>query len=432
MNYPNIVYIHSHDSGRYIQPYGAPMRSPRLQSFAEDAVVFRQAFAASPACSPSRASLLTGQWSHSAGMLGLANRGFTLPGYDKHLITFLHSHGYRSALAGLQHISPDTAAIGYTEILERRDWSHDQQHGSDLIAASAVEYLERSASEPFFLDVGFFDTHRPYGVPEDDIDPRWMAPPAPLPDVPATREDAAGYQSSLRRFDTAVGRVLDAVQTQGLADNTIVIITTDHGLASPGMKVTLRDSGIGVMLLVRGPGNWRGGKVLDSLVTQIDLFPTLCELIGVQPPEHLQGTSLVPLVDSQVAQVHEEIFAEVNYHVGYEPQRCVRTLRWKYIRRYLDRDSEAFAHVDRSPSRDFVRAQGWFGRPYVKEMLFDTVLDPLEQHNLVDSSEHDALLGEMRRRLQLWQEQTEDPLLEGPVALPPGAHVDDIETWSSR
>ena len=101
---PNILYIHSHDSGRYIQPYGYGIPTPHLQKIAERGILFRQACCAAPTCSPSRAALLTGQAAHSSGMMGLVNRGFALKDYKQHIIHTLKSVGYTSALAGIQHI----------------------------------------------------------------------------------------------------------------------------------------------------------------------------------------------------------------------------------------------------------------------------------------------------------------------------------------
>ena len=102
---PNILYLHSHDSGRYLQPYGHAVPTSNLQRLAEDGVIFRRAFCAAPTCSPSRAALLTGQSAHNAGMTGLANRNFVLGDFRQHIIHTLHPAGYTSALAGIQHIA---------------------------------------------------------------------------------------------------------------------------------------------------------------------------------------------------------------------------------------------------------------------------------------------------------------------------------------
>ncbi len=111
---PNIVYIHSHDSGRYLQPYGHSVPTPHLQRLASEGVLFRQAFSAAPTCSPSRAALLTGQYAHQNGMLGLAHRGFSLNDYSRHLVHTLGSAGYQSVLAGLQHVAANPRPLAMT------------------------------------------------------------------------------------------------------------------------------------------------------------------------------------------------------------------------------------------------------------------------------------------------------------------------------
>src|SRR5680860_1807744 len=101
----NVIYLHSHDTGRHVQPYGYGVSTPNLQWLAEEGVLFRQAFNAAPTCSPSRAALLTGQSPHAAGMLGLAHRGFRLSDPSQHLATVLRDGGYRTALLGVQHVT---------------------------------------------------------------------------------------------------------------------------------------------------------------------------------------------------------------------------------------------------------------------------------------------------------------------------------------
>lgn len=104
-DYPNILYIHSHDTGRWVEPYGYPVQTPNIQKLAEEGMLFRKAFCAAPTCSGSRACLLTGQYAHSNGMIGLAHRGFPLNDYRQHIVHTLHDLGYWSGLIGEQHIS---------------------------------------------------------------------------------------------------------------------------------------------------------------------------------------------------------------------------------------------------------------------------------------------------------------------------------------
>lgn len=114
---PNIIYLHSHDTGRCASPYGYAVRTPNLQKFAEEGTLFRQAFCANPTCSPSRAALLTGQWAHTAGIMGLAHCGFTLGDMSQHLVHTLKPAGYHTVLGGVQHVAKTPEQIGYDQLL---------------------------------------------------------------------------------------------------------------------------------------------------------------------------------------------------------------------------------------------------------------------------------------------------------------------------
>ena len=419
MKSPNILYIHSHDTGRYVQPYGHAVLTPNIQRLAEGGVLFRQAFCANPTCSPSRASLLTGKWAHSCGMLGLVNRGFSMSDYSQHIVhTLRDGAGYNSVLGGLQHVAKDPAQIGYDRIL-------DGERSPEQVVSRTVDFLKDAPAQPFFLDTGFFVTHREFPEPGPDEDPRYCLPPAPMPDTPENRYDMAAYKASARILDDSIGAILDALDENGLAENTLVICTTDHGLAFPGMKCNLTDHGIGVMLIMRGSGGFTGGKVCDAMVSHIDVLPTICDLLDIAAPEGVQGSSMMPLIRGEVESIHEEIFAEVNYHAAYEPQRAVRTQRWKYIRRYSDRQKPVLPNCDGSPSKDVWMRHDWQDRYVAPEQLYDLIFDPNETHNLVDDSGVTPVLEDMRHRLDRWMDETDDPLLRGPVPPDPGAQLND-------
>ena len=426
MNRPNVVYLHSHDSGRYVQPYGYDIPTPHIQRFAEQGVVFRQAFNAAPTCSPSRAALLTGQAAHSSGMIGLAHRGFALHNYSQHLVHTLRDAGYRSTLIGVQHIARDPEVIGYDEVVPL-----PSRMAAD-VAPAAVRFLSETPEQPFFLTVGFSETHREYPEPGPGDDPRYCRPPDPLPDAPETRYDMAAYRTSARRMDEGFGAVLAALDDAGLAENTLVIMTTDHGIAFPKMKCNLTDHGIGVMLIMRGPGGFSGGQVLDAMVSHIDVFPTLCDLLEIDPPEWLQGRSMMPLIRGEAEEINEEVYADVTYHAAYEPLRCVRTRRFKYVRRFDGRETPVLPNVDDGPSKSLLLERGWGEGPVDTEQLYDLFFDPHEAHNLASDITHSATLSDMRRRLQRWMERTEDPLLSGPVPAPHGAQVNDPDGLSPR
>jgi arylsulfatase A-like enzyme len=412
---PNVLYLHSHDTGRAVQPYGLQVPTPNIQRLADQGLLFRHAYCGAPSCSGSRACLLTGQWTHSNGMMGLAHRGFALNDPSQHLLHPLRGAGYWSGLIGEQHLSRDPHVLGYDEVAEI-----DTTRVSS-VAPAAVAMLRDRPPEPWFMSVGFFETHREFFEPSSVRDSLYSAPPPNLPDTLETRRDMAAFKASARSLDQGVGAVLNALDEEDLADDTLVMLTTDHGLAFPGSKATLFDRGIGVLLIMRGPSGFHGGRVNDALISQIDLYPTLCELAGAEIPGFVQGRSMMPLIRREARQINSQVFAELTYHAAYEPMRAIRTHRWKYIRRFGDRTLPVLPNVDDGPSKELLVSAGWGERELPREELHDLLFDPQEAHNLTDDAGCADVLEELRGRLESWMEDTEDPLLDGDVPAPPGA-----------
>jgi arylsulfatase A-like enzyme len=346
MKRPNILYLHCHDAGRYIEPFGCGVRTPHLMNLARHGMLFRNNYCAAPTCSASRAALLTGTAPHSNGMFGLAHIGWKLNDYKQHIIHTLHDAGYYSALCGVQHVANfnkgDAAdIIGYKERIQPVEvkTEHNHREGHDRgVAAGASQWLkDRKSDEPFFLAVGFVFPHRVYlkADPENhpEEDSRYMQPPRPLPDTPEVRQDIADFAASVRVMDECAGQVLDALETFGFADNTLVIATTDHGIAFPYMKANLTEHGSGTYLMLKGPGIPEG-RVIDALTSHIDVFPTVCDILGIDHPDWLQGQSLLPLIKGETDEVNEQVYVENTFHAAYEPMRGIRTKRYKYILKY--------------------------------------------------------------------------------------------------
>jgi arylsulfatase A-like enzyme len=421
----NILYIHSHDTGRWIQPYGFAVQTPNLMQLAERGTLFRKAFCAGPTCSPSRAALLTGEYPHNTGMLGLVNRGHHLNHPQRHLNHTLKQAGYQTLLAGIQHIATgdDIALLGYDHILPT------VSNRAKDVADAAVEGLQqRDRTQPFFMSVGLFETHRmpcgDFGHPIDATSIDYIAPAAPLCDTPQTREDMASFHASVHAMDHAIGRILRTLDEQHLTDNTLIVYTTDHGPAFPRMKANLTDMGIGVSLIMAGPDGFDQGGVLDSMVTHLDLYPTFCDYLGIEPPHWLVGKSLRPLVVGQVSQLHETIFAQVNYHGAYDPLRCLRTERYKFIKRFENRQLPTLRNCDPGLTRDYWLDHNWASQHDPMVQLYDLVFDPYESNNLAARQEFSAMVQTFDTQLTQWMQQHQDPLLQDAMPTPNGVIPD--------
>lgn len=425
---PNIIYIHSHDTGRFTSPYGYQVPTPNLQRLAADGICFTQAHSVAPTCSPARAGLLTGQFAHSCGMLGLARGmgeqgpGFGLNDYKKHILhTLRREAGYCSALVGLQHIADDPSVIGFDHIEKTASLRADD------VAPAAVRFLRNRPSQPFWLEIGFGETHRPFHktwrTPVQDGDPRYLHPPEFVPNADVARQDMAEFCGCLRKLDEGIGEVLAALEAEGLAQTTLVISTTDHGISFPGGKCTLYDSGTGVHFVMRGPGGFNGGKTCNALISQVDLFPTICDLLEIKRPDWLVGKSFLPVIREEKREINEAIFAEVNFHAAYEPLRGVRTKKWKYIRRFGDYRHPVVVNCDPGLTKTLWVDGGWAAQVLPSEELFDLTFDPNERNNLVADSSFNAVLEDMRQRLTAWMESTSDPLRSGPLRAPHGVRM---------
>jgi arylsulfatase A-like enzyme len=218
------------------------------------------------------------------------------------------------------------------------------------------------------------------------------------------------------KMDQIVGELLQALDDLQIAENTMVVFVSDNGPPYPGNKMTLYDRGTGTPLLVRWPRKLPSGRVVNRLVSTIDIMPTMLEAVGMTKPDDVQGKSLLGMMQSDAAPANDEaVFAEMTHHVHYLPSRAVRTRRWKYIKNY----SDIAVGLDQNQHDDWAHRlcelpnQPW-KRPRVEEELYDLAEDPDEQVNLAADPEHAKRLQEMRALLRQHMAETTDPILDAP------------------
>lgn len=434
----NVIYIHTHDTGRYIEPYTAGVNTPALSGLARNGTTLRNLFCAGPTCSPSRSALLTGMMPHCNGMLGLAHRGFSLNDISHHLCRYLQKNGYKTALFGMQHEVAAPKMLGYDHLdICASPEAEDLTAWDNYHAGAVCTFLENDFHQPFFLSFGLVHTHRPFLETDPDINPDFVQVPESMPNVEAVRQDTSAFLTSIRRADAAIGQVLQKICQLGLEKNTVILYTTDHGAAFPFMKCNLFDSGIGVAGIISFPGNRQAGKSIDAMLSQLDIYPTLCDILKIPHPEWLQGISFYNLLTApnNSREIHESIFAEVTYHAAYEPQRCIRTPRYKLIRRYADLRPESqqygfpagkprLANIDQGPSREYLMTNNLDDYAFPEIMLFDLIYDPHERNNLAYDHRYLKIRQDLETKLEKHQKETGDELLtKGYIIAPEGAVV---------
>lgn len=423
---PNIVQIVWHDLGDWLGCYGhAAVRSPSLDRLAAQGVLFERYFATAPLCSPSRASMLTGLMPHATGVTGIVRRGFDMDRSMVPLPQLLKRAGYATTLIGLQHECLDPRWEGYDEVIGERS-------SATYVADQAEAFLARHARtgpaprpahagrQPFFLAIGTHDVHRPHGTAYDPAILRELQDhPVPpyLPDHDVSRLDLAIFFSRIQEADRQMGRILDALDRAGLADDTLVVFTTEHGAQIPRAKITPYDPGLEIALLMRWPGRLRPGTRVEALLSNLDYLPTLCDLIGIPPPEGLHGRSFAGLLTDGAYEPRSEVFAELTWATHYRPVRAIRTERHKFIVNY---EPGLPVHIGGGDINrygpELIEAR--YGTPLPAEELYLLEEDPYELRNLVDDPVQAGVREDLRRRLRGWLEATDDPILRGPVPNP--------------
>jgi N-sulfoglucosamine sulfohydrolase len=433
---PNVLIFIPHDLGDRLGCYGyRSVKSPNIDKLASRGVRFTNYFTAAPECTPSRAGMFTGLYTHQNGLMGLTHRGWEFNPGVEHLAKRFWRGGYQTCLFGWQHeIWGMASELGYNHQFDQR--SMNEAYETAPICESVARFVqspEASGERPWFACVGFQDVHRPWKA-ETSFSPDEVEVPPYLPDDPAVRKDFAQFHGCIAGMDAAVGKALDALERSPAAENTIVIFTTDHGIPFPGAKSTYYDPGIKIPLIVRWPGHTKEAQVRDQLLSNLDFFPTLLDACGLPIPDGLEGRSFRPLLEGGPCDERQEVFGALYYDSLYDPMHMVRTRRYKYIRSFAVTPQDARncdpatlakhvggrwiraddGDVQNSLTWEFMKAAGPYSMPPPEE-LYDLQTDPLEQHNLAADPAHASVLADLRARLQEMMKRTKSPLLSGQV-----------------
>ncbi len=349
----NIVLFISDDLGvGDIAPYGNKVaRTPNLSRFSNESLLFRNAFATSPTCTPSRSSIYSGLMPFSHGAHG--NHGAVKPG-TKSLVHYLQPYGYKVAIAGKLHVGPeevfDFEKIANTNV---REPGYENVPGLywDLNLDPVDGWLDQQ-KQPFMLVVA---DHSPHVIwPEKaTYNPEDVDIPAKHIDTKDTRNSRARYYTDVTKMDNNFGKMMAILKKHKLADNTIVIFTSDQGPQWAFAKWTLYDYGVQAPLLVRWPGVVAPNQQTPALVSLADILPTVVEAIGGTAPTNIDGKSFLPVLKTPTAPHREVVYAT---HTGdgqmnRSPARMVRSNKYKYI---LNVAPEILftTHIDRAKDHD--------------------------------------------------------------------------------
>ena len=415
--------------------YGHPkIRTPNIDKLARDGMRFDRAFLTASSCSPSRSSIITGQYPHNTDAEQLH---WPLPADQVTFVEKLKAAGFWTASAGKWHLGnamtnrfnlvKDAGTAGFQlPTGKAAEGAKMVERGTSDIQSGCNDWVPtlraRPRNKPFFLWLAALDPHRDY---EENIIPNPYQPedvivPPYLPDVSETRKDLALYYNEITRLDRFIGDVLTELEKQGEEGNTFILFFSDNGRPFPRDKTTIYDSGIKTPWIVRWPGHVQPGSVCASLVSSIDIAPTLLELASVERPSTFHGLSFAPLLKNPGAAIRKYAFAEQNWHDYEARSRAVRSVRFKYIR-------NEYPDLPLTPPADGVRSITYtamrrlrdagklrseqltcFIKPRPREELYDTETDSYELKNLATDPKYSETLATLRQVLTDWQRETKD------------------------
>ena len=406
---PNILWISCEDMSPNLGCWGdAYATTPNLDRLAAEGVRFTQAFTVAAVCAPSRSGIITGMYPTTIGShhMRTGNKKYECvpPPYVKCFTEYLRAAGYyctNDAKTDYQFASPRTA------------WDECRK---------GARWTGRAPGQPFFSVINLECTHesRNWDVNEDLMhDPTKVTVPPYYPDTPLVRRTLARCHDQITRMDSQAGEILQSLEADGLADDTIVFFWSDHGAGLPRAKRWLYDSGIHVPLIIRRPGRRDAGTASDRLVSFLDFGPTVLLLAGVAVPEHMQGRAFL----GPAAGPPREFIYAVRDRMDetYDCLRAVRDRRFKYIRNYQPEKpyAQPIAYMDKMPMMQEMRrlaAEGKLSGPAAlffrpvkpREELYDTQADPHEVNDLAANPDHADTLARLRAVHEQWREETGD------------------------
>ena len=434
---PNVLLIMADDLNNDLGTFGHPIvKTPNLDRLAARGVRFDRAYNQFPLCSPSRVSLLTGLRPDSTRIHDLQTDFRKVLPDVVTMPQMFKRNGYVAARVGKIYHYGNPGQIGTSGLDDPASWDEainprgidkdeepkltnytptrglgsalayyaspaaDEEHTDGKVAAETIALLEKHKGRPFFIGAGFYRPHCPFIAPQKYFDlypldkitaaaalpDSWIPPPARFTVPPhwglsaqAQREVIRSYFASISFLDANVGRLLDALDRLGLADNTIVVFVSDHGyhLGEHGqwMKQTLFERSARAPLIVAGHGVVARGRASGRVVELLDIYPTLAELAGVRAPGGIQGRSLAPLLKNPDAAWDHPAITQVRRGPAASPFMgySIRTDKWRYTE--------------------------WEGGKRGAE-LYDEIADPQETRNLVTDPQHRSVVSDLQRRLR--------------------------------
>jgi len=409
---PNFVLIIGDDiSADDFGCYGhTNIQTPNVDALAAGGIKFTNAYLTASQCSPTRCSIISGRYPHNTGAPELH---MPLPKGQPLFPLMLKESGYYTLAAGKWHLGS----------YPKHAFSHIAPEQGPGAEQNWIKCLcQRPKDKPFFMWLASTDAHRPWQPdkqviphkPSDAVVPPYMA------EMPDTKKDLASYYDEVQRLDRYVGLVVQELKRQKALDNTVIIFMADNGRPFPRCKTWLYDSGIKTPFIVHWPkGIAKNGFTCSSLLSAIDIAPTILELAGIEKSPSMQGVSFASLLKDPGLQIRNYAFAEHNWHDQAAHERMVRWKNYVYIRNsHPEVDNLVAAHWNCPSYQDLfiLRRQDKLTEAQADiflslrppEALFELSSDPNQLKNLVKKPEYEKALQHLREIMDTWQQRTGD------------------------
>ena len=410
--------------------------TPNIDRLASQGMRFSHAHMTVGNCMPGRNVLFSGLISHNNKVEGFYQ--VKNPEWP-HMVDLMKKAGYFTGIRGKVSHSTPYQPYAWDAILDTLpDGSKAHFKNADSFGISTSDGIRKAkdSGKPFCLIVNISDPHKPFwsqvkgGEKDTNIPSRiFKSEEMPIPgflfDDPKVREELALYYSSVRRADDCVGKILEALDKSGEAENTVVIFLSDHGMPLPFAKTQLYHHSTHSPWIIRWPGVTRSGKVDEvHMVSAVDMLPTLLDIVGAKHPGRLDGRSFLSLIRGEQQVNRDHVFKEYNENAGAsrDPMRAVQTKQYLYLFNPWSNGQRVFATATtgtvtyrrmatlaKSDARLAKRLAMYKYR--VPEELYDVSVDPDCLNNIIDSSEHKMVLNQLQKRLKWWMKKTGDPML---------------------
>ncbi len=436
----NILLITADDLNKNsVGAFGSvvPNITPNIDKLASQGVRFKNGHVNVAVCQPSRGILATGKYSHNSGIEGFFHTKKEIPD----VVTTLKINGYYTGILGkVKHSSPKELTPWDFQ-LDMNDLGMGRNKERYYTEAKNIIKNAKQAGKPFYMMANSHDPHRPFAfTKQEEI---WMSHgneilkpsrvynesevsvPGFLPELPLVRKEIAQYFNSVRRLDDTVGRILDVLEEEGVADNTIVMFLSDNGMAFPFSKTNCYLQSTNTPWIVRWPGKVTPNTInTKDFISAIDFFPTVLEAAGLQTPDGIDGTSFVSTLLGKKQKGRNKVFTQFfeTFAKRQFPMRCIQDIKYGYIfnawsdgeTKFRNESQNGYTYkamVEAGKTNPKIAARVKLFDNREVEEFYDFENDPNALHNLIKDPEYTEIINKYRIDMELWMEKVNDPAL---------------------